>query len=118
MALCGRRESPRASILTVHKIVTIPYSACRRDEYRITWPVELVQQLIGQAAAKGMGILKIHSHPGGYDRFSVTDDTADNELFHPSTRGRMTVFRTRVLSCFLAAGFSAGFTLRAVRCDP
>ena len=81
VALCGRRESSRASVLTVHKIVTIPYSACRRDEYRITWPVELVQSLIAEAAKKGMGILKIHSHPGGYDRFSDVDDASDSELF-------------------------------------
>ena len=81
VALCGRRESPRASILTVYKIVTIPYSACRRDEYRITWPVELIQSLIAEAATKGLGILKIHSHPGGYDRFSDVDDASDSELF-------------------------------------
>ena len=81
VALCGRRESPRASILMVHKIVMIPYAACRRDEYRITWPVELAQQLIAEAAQKHMGILKIHSHPGGYDQFSDVDDRSDSELF-------------------------------------
>lgn len=81
VALCGRRESPRASILTVYKIVTIPYSACRRDEYRITWPVELIQSLIAESATRGMGILKIHSHPGGYNRFSDVDDASDSELF-------------------------------------
>ena len=81
VALCGRRESLRASILTIHKIVTIPHSACRRDEYRITWPVEMAQPLIAEAAMKGMGILKIHSPPGGYDRFSDVDDASDSELF-------------------------------------
>jgi hypothetical protein len=81
VALCGRQESPGASILTINKIVTIPYAACRRDEYRITWPVRLVQHLVAEAAKKNMGILKIHSHPGGYDRFSDVDDASDRELF-------------------------------------
>jgi hypothetical protein len=41
----------------------------------------LVRELIAEGSAKGMGILKIHSHPGGYDRFSDVDDASDNELF-------------------------------------
>jgi hypothetical protein len=86
VVLCGRRESTLTSILTVYKIITIPYSLCRRDDYRITWPVELVRQLISEAATKGMGILKIHSHPGGYDQFSDVDDSSDSELF-PSIHG-------------------------------
>jgi len=81
LALCGRRESATASILMVHKMVMIPYTACRRDDYRITWPVELVRHLVVEAAEKHMGILKIHSHPGGYDRFSDVDDASDHDLF-------------------------------------
>src|SRR5690349_10039241 len=81
VALCGRRESPGASILAVHKIVNIPYAACQRHEYRITWPVLLVRDLIDEAARKEMAILKIHSHPGGYDQFSDVDDASDGELF-------------------------------------
>ncbi|HWB58682.1 MAG TPA: ThiF family adenylyltransferase, partial [Chthoniobacteraceae bacterium] len=52
-----------------------------RHEYRITWPVELVQHLIAEAAEKHMGVLKIHSHPGGFDQFSEVDDRSDSELF-------------------------------------
>lgn len=81
VALCGRREAPNASILMVHKLFMIPLVECKRDEYRITWPVELVQHLIVEAAQKQMGILKIHSHPGGYDQFSEVDDQSDSELF-------------------------------------
>jgi len=35
---------------------------------------------------KGFAILKIHSHPGGYPRFSSVDDAADAALF-PSVHG-------------------------------
>ncbi len=118
VALCGRRESSRASILTVHKIVTIPYSACRRDEYRITWPVESVQTLIAEAATKNMGILKIHSHPGGYDLFSDVVDIADSELF-PSIHAWTDDGSPHASAVMLPCGrISAGFTSRTVQCDP
>jgi hypothetical protein len=42
--------------------------------------------VVKQAAAKGMAILKIHSHPGYYERFSEVDDASDGDLF-PSLHG-------------------------------
>ena len=37
--------------------------------------------LLEEAEKKGLGILKIHSHPTGYSKFSTTDDISDKELF-------------------------------------
>ena len=37
--------------------------------------------LLVDAAAKGMALVKIHSHPTGFPSFSRTDDDSDRELF-------------------------------------
>jgi hypothetical protein len=83
VAMCGRRTTKDVSILTVHKILPIPYELCEREHLRITWPTEFALALIKEATSKGMAILKIHSHPGPgyYDRFSEVDDQSDSELF-------------------------------------
>ena len=81
LALCGRAEHEGRSALTVHRIVHVPHDDCERMPDRIRWPTRLLRDLLGEAAAGGMGILKIHSHPGGYDRFSDVDDVSDAELF-------------------------------------
>lgn len=82
LALCGRLGHWGSEILCVHKILPIPYDACReRTPDRVTWPTDLGQPVFQQAAEKGMGVLKIHSHPAGFDTFSKYDDIADRNLF-------------------------------------
>jgi hypothetical protein len=82
LALCGRRTGQEGQILAVHRIVAIPYEECPvRLSDRVTWRTDLIEPLLEEAKKKGMGILKIHSHPGYYDRFSVVDDDADRDLF-------------------------------------
>jgi hypothetical protein len=82
IALCGRRAGQERHILMVHRIVPIPYEECpiRRPD-RITWRTDRIEPLLEEATKKGMAILKIHSHPGYYDRFSQVDDAADRDLF-------------------------------------
>lgn len=82
LALCGRLGHRGSEILCVHKILPIPYDACReRTPDRVTWPTDLGQPDFQQAAEKGMGVLKVHSHPAGFDVFSKYDDIADRNLF-------------------------------------
>lgn len=83
VALCGRRSSADEQILCIYDLRMIPYASCERYELRVSWPTELIRDLIGRAAAKGMGIVKIHSHPGCYPQFSEVDDESDG-LFFPS----------------------------------
>ncbi len=82
VALCGRRAEEDRHILMVHRIVPIPYEECPvRWPDRITWRTDRIEPLLEEATNKGMAIVKIHSHPGYYDRFSEVDDVADRDLF-------------------------------------
>lgn len=76
LALCGRRRGSR-HIFTVRKIVLIPHADCKRTPMTITWPTKFADELIREAAKRGMAILKIHSHPGGMNTFSDFDDNSD-----------------------------------------
>lgn len=82
LALCGRRNGHDGHVLAVHRIVPIPYEECpvRRPD-RITWRTDRIEPLLEEARKKGMALLKVHSHPGYYDRFSLIDDDADRDLF-------------------------------------
>ena len=87
LALCGRRVGPDGVSLLVYKVVPVPHAACAvRERDRVTWPTDLLAQHLPDAAKRGLAVLKIHSHPGGFDRFSSFDDEADRELF-PSVFG-------------------------------
>jgi hypothetical protein len=82
VAICGRRNGTEKHILTVRKIKLIPYDECReRTPVRVTWSTESLIPLLDEASKTGEAILKIHSHPGWYPKFSETDDKADSELF-------------------------------------
>lgn len=87
VALCGRRSGAGRHVLSVYRITPIPYAACtERTPLRVSWPTDLILDLVKQAAVKGMAVLKIHSHPGFYERFSEVDDESDGDLF-PSLHG-------------------------------
>lgn len=80
-ALCGRREGDATNILTVHRVVPIPYDQCKvRNPHCVTWSSQLLRPLLEEAAKRRMSILKIHSHPTGYPMFSETDDASDQDL--------------------------------------
>ncbi len=81
LALCGRRDGPDRHCLSVCKIELIPYEECDRRADSITWPTGRLFVLFQEAARRGMAVVKLHSHPGGYDQFSVFDDASDKEFF-------------------------------------
>ena len=83
VALCGRRVVDDQVNLIVHKVYPVPYGDCPvREPDRLTWKTDRLQPLLADAAKHGFALLKVHSHPGGYDRFSQFDDQSDLELFH------------------------------------
>ena len=82
VALCGRRHGADRHVLTVREILLIPHDVCSvRSPLSITWPTETIIPMLSSLAESGGALLKIHSHPGGFPRFSATDDNADRELF-------------------------------------
>ena len=83
VALCGRRRSRTHHCLTIRKLVPIPYNECKvRSPDRVTWSTQRLIPLLETAAQEDLAILKIHSHPGGYEDFSGTDDESDKDLFN------------------------------------
>ena len=81
VALCGRAAALGSEVLLVHKLELVPYEACQRYPDRIEWPPTLLEHFFREAAEKNLAILKVHSHPSGYEDFSSTDDASDRNLF-------------------------------------
>jgi hypothetical protein len=81
LALCGTHRGARRTVLCVHSIKAVTNELClERSAVQVTWPMEPFVPFFAEAARKGMAILKIHSHPSGYARFSGLDDKADRAL--------------------------------------
>jgi hypothetical protein len=79
----GRRRRKDHHCLTVRSVVPIPYDECKeRSPDRVTWSTKRLIPLLETAAKYDLGILKIHSHPGGYSDFSSIDDESNKDLFN------------------------------------
>jgi hypothetical protein len=81
IALCGRGAGKYRHRILVHELHEIPYEACsERSPYRVTWSTDVIAPLLDKAEKKGLSVVKFHSHPGHYPKFSETDDAGDNVL--------------------------------------
>lgn len=81
IGLCGRCGFENEKIMTLQKIVIIPYDECDCYEDFISWKTTHMIPLLQEAAQYDYAILKIHSHPGGGRFFSEQDDRSDYDLF-------------------------------------
>jgi molybdopterin/thiamine biosynthesis adenylyltransferase len=82
VALCGRYSDVDSEILLIHDLTLIPYNECySREPDLLHWPTERIQHYFERIGKLDMALLKIHSHPNGYDKFSKTDDASDHEFF-------------------------------------
>lgn len=87
IALCGRRSGERRHRLLVREIHGIPYSICsERSPYSVIWPTDFIAPYLDRAEQEGLTVVKFHSHPGYYPRFSDIDDAGDRK-FLPAVRG-------------------------------
>lgn len=87
VGLCGRLDHPAAHKLLLHEVHPVPVDAyVERSPLHVTWRTEWMVPLLEKAMRKGLSVIKFHSHPGGYDRFSQQDDESDRHLF-PSLHG-------------------------------
>jgi ThiF family/Prokaryotic homologs of the JAB domain len=81
LLLCGRREGEDRRILTVREVATVPYDECSvRTPDRVVWSTDILDRLMAKIWTSGLSIVKIHSHPRGYGRFSPMDDESDAAL--------------------------------------
>ncbi len=82
VALCGRFSDTEAEILSINDLTLIPHDECYSREGDILhWPTQRIQHYFERIGKSNLAILKIHSHPGGFDKFSKTDDISDYEFF-------------------------------------
>ena len=82
IALCGRSVYKNNHTLVVQEVLIIPYGACfERSGYLVHWPTDLIVPYLEKAVKGNLAILKIHCHPGWYEKFSDIDDESDLQLF-------------------------------------
>ena len=81
LILCGRRHGHDRHCLSAMEIVPVPYDQCERAQDRVTWRTEILSPLLERAATDGFAVVKVHSHPGGFEQFSRYDDESDFEFF-------------------------------------
>lgn len=86
IVLCGRCSGDKEKLL-VHEIHPVPHDAyLERSDISVQWKTEFMVPLLERAQSEHMAILKVHSHPSGYENFSEIDDESDRKLF-PSVHG-------------------------------
>jgi proteasome lid subunit RPN8/RPN11 len=82
VALCGRFSDDSVEYVMMHQLTCIPHESCHsRDPDFIEWPTKLIHPYFEKLAKSNFCLLKIHSHPGGFTRFSETDNQSDLEFF-------------------------------------
>lgn len=81
LALCGQRRGLGRKCLSVMEIHAISHESCNRTADRVTWPTDTLKPLLERADIEGLSVIKIHSHPAGFNSFSATDDASDHEFF-------------------------------------
>lgn len=86
-ALCSRRAGQSRHRLVIREIHHVPqeyYS--QRTNIQAVWSTEAIVSLLNKAEEENLSVVKIHSHPTGYNYFSNKDDTSDKTLL-PAIRG-------------------------------
>lgn len=81
-ALCGRHRGSSSDVLVVREVFPIAYADCPvREEGLVTWRTQALEPVLLAAEKERLGVVKFHSHPTAYPRFSSTDDASDADLF-------------------------------------
>jgi hypothetical protein len=79
-ALCGVARRDRVTYV-VRDIIALDDDAyLERAPDRVTWRTSAIVPILDRAAREHLTVMKVHGHPGGYDRFSELDDASDTSL--------------------------------------
>lgn len=83
LVLCGRGRAAKRERLVARRVVPIPHDKVTvRAPDEIEWSVEdNLLPLVEEMERDDLALVVVHCHPGGYPKFSVTDDEADRLLF-------------------------------------
>src|ERR1700733_984441 len=70
LLLCGRRAGDRRHRLVAQEIHGVPYDQCPvRTPVNVTWETDAIVPALERATAKGLSVVKVHSHPTGHGEF-------------------------------------------------
>jgi len=79
--MCGNHAGTDRQVLLVQSVRAAPRSAyLTQSDLHVSWSTDWLVPLLEEAASKRLSLIKVHSHPGGLDRFSTTDNKADRSL--------------------------------------
>lgn len=81
LASCGRFCHEGREFFFVYEIFHIDHSLCERKEDFVSWPTGVADEFLEKSTEKGLAIVKFHSHPGYYRKFSHIDDESDTAFF-------------------------------------
>ena len=83
LVLCGRGRAGEAERLVARRVVPVPHDdVIVRAADEVEWSVEAhVLPLVEEMERDDLALVVVHCHPGGYPKFSGTDDEADRLLF-------------------------------------
>jgi proteasome lid subunit RPN8/RPN11 len=108
LLLCGRREGEDRRVFTTREVAVVPFEECSvRTPHRVVWSTSILDRLMSKIWKSGLSIVKIHSHPGGFERFSPVDDESDSAL-SISFDGLFTEGRCHGSAIMLPDGFIFG----------
>jgi hypothetical protein len=74
--LCARGPGPRLRLI-VRDVILVPYQICVREPDFLRWPGMAIEKAIDTATPDNLSLVLLHSHPGGYFKFSPQDDRSD-----------------------------------------
>ena len=83
--LCALGKGAQSTRLIVREAILIPPPEYdKQTPIYVSWPFSkyMIPQKIDQIDKEKLSIFTIHSHPKGYNDFSITDDENDRALFH------------------------------------
>lgn len=80
-ALCSKAVRGNDVYLFMKKFLPVSYENTKSSSQYVKWKFKDMMPTIQEAVDKDLCIIKVHSHPNGFNDFSETDNNSDKELF-------------------------------------